>query len=87
LRTSLALRLRAHLPWLRDHTPMKFLIPAYAGWLMAGRLALTPPDWAVTFLDWECWRPAIAVPTPEEAFALILEDQSRHVPDTVAHAL
>jgi hypothetical protein len=80
LRASLAMSLRECLRWLRDRTPMKALFPLYAGWLMSGRLSLTPPDWAVTFLDWETWQPAIAVPTPEEAFALILEGQARHVP-------
>lgn len=89
LRASLALRLRSHLRWLRDRTPMKVLAPAYARCRgIAGRLGPNPPprDPTVSFLDGEYWRPAIAVPTPEEAFALILKDQARAVLDTAAHA-
>jgi glycosyltransferase involved in cell wall biosynthesis len=84
-RASLALLLRLQYRLLRGQTPAQVLAPVYARWQrMTGRLPGAPLDWAVTFLDGECWRPAIAIPTPEEAFEVILQDQARAVPDTVA---
>lgn len=87
LRASLQRYVRAPLRWLRDETPLRVLSPAYARLRRrAEPLAVTPEDSAVSFSG-ACYRPEIPVPTPEEAFALILRDQVQSVPAAVAHGL
>lgn len=87
LRVSLPARLRSYARWLRDQTPLKvFLQPAFP----QGRRRPAPPapaspphDPAVGFMQ-ECFRPMIPAKTPEEGFAVILHEQTRDVPDTLA---
>jgi hypothetical protein len=86
--SSLARRLRASLRWVRDHTPLKVLSPIHAGLRRAAARPApipTPVDLEVGF-QWECFRPAITAPTPEEGFRLILEDQERRVPRAAVEA-